>query len=744
LIRRPKIRAGGILVALLALLFFAPAAHGRTLEEITLGPNGTGNATQWTDFNGASEDLTRVFFSTPEALTPDDADGNPDVYERSNGVTTKLSEGPNGGNGNNDVVFRAVSDDGKRVFFQTGESLVTADADGKCYSEAELYLACSDVYERTGSTTNLVSTGPSPGAGGGNFTARFRGMSKDGTHVFFSTAEQLVPADTDTAVDIYERFNGTTTLVSTGPAGGNSSFDAYFRGCSDDGSHVFMETLDQLTSNDTDSEADVYDRSGGTTTLVSTGPAGGNGPNGSAFKGASADGSRVFFETDERLTSTDTDSNTDVYQRLSGTTTLISTGPSGGNGAADAVFAGASKDGAHAWFETNESLVAGDTDGKQDVYERFGGSTSLVSTGPWGGSGSFDASFESGSADGSRVWIGTFEQLAPTDTDSYFDIYERAGGTTTQVSLGPAGGNGSADALYAGSTPDGSRVFFETLESLVPEDTDAFNDVYMRFQGATTLISSAPNTTATSYANFLAVNDNGSRILFKTGDKLVSQDTDTQTDIYASLDTGFYARPKGATPFLVPLVIAYRDCTSANRMHGAPLANPSCSPPVPASDWLTVGTPDANMLPVKSVGSVSLRSIVGDPSTPANEADVRMALSVTDVRRKSDLADYAGELQVNLSLRVTDRLNGTAPVDPGTIQDFPFGYVSTCATTTDTTVGSTCSVDTTANAIIPGVITEGKRTVWQVGTVDVSDGGSDGDVGTGPNTLFERQGIFVP
>jgi hypothetical protein len=742
--RRPKIRVGGILAASLALLFFAPAAHARTLEEMTLGP-GTGNSTWWTEYNGASADLTRVFFDTPEALTPDDGDVNADIYERSNGVTTKLSQGPNGGSGNNDVVFRAVSNDGKRVFFQTGESLVTADADGKCYFEAELYLACTDVYERTGGTTNLVSIGPSASAGTGAFNARFRGMSKDGTHVFFSTAEQLVPADTDTAVDIYERFNGTTTLVSTGPSGGNnSSFDAYFRGCSDDGSHVFIETQDQLTSNDTDSEADVYERSGGATTLVSTGPSGGNGPTGSAFKGASSDGSRLFFETDERLTSTDTDSNTDVYQRFNGATTLVSTGPSGGNGAADAVFAGASKDGAHVWFETNESLVAGDTDGKQDVYERFNGSTTLASTGPSGGSGGFDASFQSASADGSRVWIGTLEPLAPTDTDTSFDVYERAGGTTTQVSLGPAGGNASADALYAGATPDGSHVFFETLESLVPEDTDAFVDVYMRFQGTTTLISTAPSTTTTSYANFLATNDNASRILFKTGDQLVSQDTDAQTDIYESIDNGAYPRPRGATPFVVPLVIAYRDCTSANRLHGAPLANPSCSPPVPASDWLRVGTPDSNGLPVKSVGSVSLRSVVGDSSTPANEADVKLSLFVSDVRRKSDLAAYTGQVQVNLALRVTDRLNGAAPVDPGTLQDVPFSYTGACAPTADTTIGSTCSVATTANAVLPGVVTEGDRTVWEVGTVELYDGGSDADVSTGPNTLFERQGIFVP
>ena len=35
--------------------------------------------------------------------------------------------------------------------------------------------------------------------------------------------------------------------------------------------------------------------------LASTGPAGGNGPNAAGYRGASEDGTRVFFQTDEPL-----------------------------------------------------------------------------------------------------------------------------------------------------------------------------------------------------------------------------------------------------------------------------------------------------------------------------------------------------------------------------------------------------------------------------------------------------------
>jgi hypothetical protein len=740
--RRRNIRAGGVLGAALVLACFVPSAYGNSLELISDAPNGASNGTWWSAFDGASADGTRVIFDTALALTSDDLDGQPDLYERVDGVTTRISTGPDGGNGNYENTFKAISDDGRHVFWVTGEPLVSSDTDGLCYAEAELIGACSDVYERFNGVTTLVSTGPN--GGNGDFHARLRGISKDGTRAFFGTDEPLLPGDGDTAsADIYERSGGTTKLISTGPVGGTAELDAFFKGSSDDGTHVFFQTEEQLTGADTDSQADVYERSGGTTTLVSTGTTGGNGAFGSSFKWTSSDGSRVVFETDERLTSADTDSNTDVYQRAGGTTTLLSTGPTGGNGAVDAFFGGATKDGTHVWIETRESLVAADTDGRQDVYERSGGTTTLTSTGPSGGNGSFDASFQAASDDASRAWIGTFERLAPTDTDSVFDIYERSGGTTSQVSLGPAGGNGTSDSFFDGASADGSRVFFESYEPLVSSDTDTYVDVYQRYRGATTLLS-GPAGTSTSYSNFLGSNDNGTRVFFETGDSLVSADTDGKTDVYASLDTGAYPRPRGATPFSVPLVIAYQDCTSANTTHGAPLANPSCRPPVPTSSWLTVGTPDSNGLPVKSTGVVVLNTIVGDSSTPADEADLRLQLSVLDVRRKSDLADYAGELQVKTSIRVTDKLNGASPVDPGTVQDIPYSFTGTCATTGDTTVGSTCTVDTTADALVPGTIVESRRAIWQLGTVEVYDGGSDGDVDTAPNTLFERQGIFVP
>ena len=51
---------------------------------------------------------------------------------------------------------------------------------------------------------------------------------------------------------------------------------------------------------------------------------------------------------------------------------------------------------------------------------------------------------------------------------------------------------------------------------------------------------------------------------------------------------------------------------------------------------LTVGTPDANGAAAKSEGSVKVDAIVGNAGTPADEADARFQVSMTDVRRNTD------------------------------------------------------------------------------------------------------------
>ena len=206
-----------------------------------------------------------------------------------------------------------------------------------------------------------------------------------------------------------------------------------------------------------------------------------------------------------------------------------------------------------------------------------------------------------------------------------------------------------------------------------------------------------------------------------------------------------YPRPKGATPVRASMVIANASCASPNRTHGPPLVYPSCNPPVQSSTYLTVGTPDANSRTANMVGSVRFGVISGDPGTPADEADVMIQTNVTDVRLKAGLDDYTGELEGRVSLRITDRLSGPGQNEAATMTDTPFAFAVPCTATSGTgNVGANCALTTTADAVVPGLVVELKRTIWQMGDVELRDGGADGVASTQNNTLFARQGVFVP
>jgi hypothetical protein len=207
-----------------------------------------------------------------------------------------------------------------------------------------------------------------------------------------------------------------------------------------------------------------------------------------------------------------------------------------------------------------------------------------------------------------------------------------------------------------------------------------------------------------------------------------------------------YPRPKGATPLTVPLVPAFAQCSTPNRTHGPSLASPSCAPPVQTSTSATIGTPEANGKAANSIGSVQFKTVAGNPNTTTNEANVMLNASLSDVRRKGDLSDYTGELQVAVGLRLTDRSNADSPSrDAATVVSQTFGFTIPCVTTTATDRGSTCSVATTANAVIPGMVVEGKRAIWQLGKIYVHDGGPDGQIATkSGNAIFAAGGLFVP
>jgi TolB protein len=219
-------------------------------------------------------------------------------------------------------------------------------------------------------------------------------------------------------------------------------------------------------------------------------------------------------------------------------------------------------------------------------------------------------------------------------------------------------------------------------------------------------------------------------------------------------DTG-YARPKAATPVNIAFVPAFNQCNAPSptgSTHGAPLAVPSCQPGQQSSLFLTMGTGESNGQASQFEGHLGIKVICNPPApntqppctTAGDQADLALDAQISDVRTVPDLTDYLGELQVRLTLRMTDRTNGLSGTDPATAFDVPFHFAVPCTGTADTTIGSTCAVSTTADAVIPGIVPEGKRSVWELGQVQVYDGGADGIAATSDNTLYLTQGLFAP
>ncbi|MGH2979794.1 MAG: TolB family protein [Solirubrobacterales bacterium] len=209
-----------------------------------------------------------------------------------------------------------------------------------------------------------------------------------------------------------------------------------------------------------------------------------------------------------------------------------------------------------------------------------------------------------------------------------------------------------------------------------------------------------------------------------------------------------YPRPRSASPLRVALVPAYDECTAPNRTHGPPLAEPSCAPPVlsstpqnPEASGLTFGTPDANGEPARSQGFVRLKVVPGDVKVEASLSDVRCRVAFFACP-DGPLSDYTGELQGWLrNLRVTDREGATS-----TIADLaPLPFTVPCSATPSSDAGSACAVTTTFNTLLPGVAVAGSRATWQLGRVEVFDGGGDGDAEeSADNEPLATRGVFIP
>jgi hypothetical protein len=202
-----------------------------------------------------------------------------------------------------------------------------------------------------------------------------------------------------------------------------------------------------------------------------------------------------------------------------------------------------------------------------------------------------------------------------------------------------------------------------------------------------------------------------------------------------------YEHPSSAPSLSVSLVPAYQQCGTVktpNGSHAPPLSVGSCSPS-------SLGVAH---LGGQSTGVAALTANPGDPTTATDEADFSIDATITDVHAGSpngpDYDPNAGaDMTLITRLRITDLASGTSGTDPATTTDTDFSAPVSCAPTAGQ-AGSNCSVHTSADALIPGTVGEGRQSVLQAFRVRVNDSGPNGVRADGDDRLFEQEGAFIP
>ena len=418
--------------------------------------------------------------------------------------------------------------------------------------------------------------------------ALFGGSSNLGTVVLVSADHALLPAAEGTdegSYDLYEWVGGQLQLVNVTDAGslvsacgamlgygtepeGNFAHNAV----SEDGSKILFTSPEPGCGAPTK----LYMRVDGSETIEVSAPVGVTLSTAEEelpviYRGASVDGSKVFFTTRRALTAGATGSGVGLYEynTVTRVLTLISRGE-----IEEEVGAGVtvSEDGSTVYFTENGVVVY--------RYDTTSKETRYVATTVDGITGT-GKELPYSTPDGQFFLFVSQGVVEEPRGEGHTEVYryDSADESVMCVSCGPgkapAEGRASLPTANGGSvlgspdlTPglipmsdDGRYVFFDTTAQLVPQDTNSTaelvagqapgQDVYEweaddtggceLSQGCTYLITSGESGIESA---LLGASSNGRDVFFATHAQLAPQDTDSYGDIYdARIDGGFPASP---------------------------------------------------------------------------------------------------------------------------------------------------------------------------------------------------------
>jgi hypothetical protein len=449
-------------------------------------------------FEGATPDLGHVIFSTRAALTPDAIPGsvsNLNLYEWSGGELQLVNILPGEVQGTPGAMLglnetgnpsgtHPMSDSGSVVFFTDMGDLYARRNAGQAQSALGTGGECTEAEKACTVQVDASHGGLESGHG------EFRTASRDGSRVFFADRRKLT--GDSTAVngsgerDLYEYdlTSGRLTDLTTGdPAGANVQG---VMGASEDGSYVYFVASGALAQGASRGPFNLYvwhrNASAGTTRFIAA---------------LSGDDNEERPKGQPENADVADDWHPEVVDRTARVT------PDG----LDLVFM---SDGSLTGYDSTNAET-GQREQEVYVYNASSEVLSCASCRPTGARPIGPSSIPGGTAykdgravyqsrvisdvrqaggvRGPRVFFDSSDAIVPQDTNGARDVYEweedrvgSCGQLGGCVSL-ISSGTSSSESSFADASADGSDVFFLTYAGLVPQDTDGLVDVYDAREG---------------------------------------------------------------------------------------------------------------------------------------------------------------------------------------------------------------------------------------------------------------------
>ncbi|MFG1947475.1 TolB family protein [Nonomuraea sp. NPDC048826] len=407
-----------------------PAAAGKLVTDLVnvtpAGQQAVG-LSRWPDLTESGAVL--AFDSLATDLVPADTNDARDVFVRNTAIpaTVRASVSSGGVQGDNDSETPSIDAHAHYVAYESrATNLVPGDTNG--VSDVFVF----DVWQ--GKTVRVSVT---DAEGQADARSGDPAINKDGGRyvAFFSTASNLVPGDVNGVGDVFVRDLrlGTTTLVSVSDGSTRGTGESYHPAISEDGRWVaFTSDAANLVAGDTNGVADVFlrDLRTGTTSRISVSGTGQQADGSSALP--SIRGTSVAFTSRAtNLVAGDTNGVQDVFvhHRTSGGTIRVSVGTGGTQANAPSTNPSMGDYTYVAFSSGATNLVAGDTNGVDDVFRhnRVSGVTdrwSVESTGGQTGLGPAGQPMINGIG-GSVAFVSSAVGFFPGDPVNTQDVFLR-------------------------------------------------------------------------------------------------------------------------------------------------------------------------------------------------------------------------------------------------------------------------------------------------------------------------------